>query len=176
MINVTCREIELEIAPRRRGRVSRERSRAEVIDSAMAENSAWDATVRMLYLAHMLVEAWLGAIKLARGGYAGLDTRLSLPIGLGLVAESTAKYARHHGVALLSIALLGGLVWWRRLEGTETGTVVSASLAFFHSGAVAVMAHALSAKVVLLHLPFAALFACHAAIGGGAPRRPPARP
>ena len=116
--------------------------------------------VRLLYLGHTALELVLGGIKL-RGTYSDV-----------LIPEGAEKYVRHHGVALLALALLGGLVVWRRQESTQAGTLASLVLSFFHAGAVAVMAHALSPKVLLLHLPFAAGFACHAAIGSQPRKRP----
>eukprot|EP00966_Prymnesium_polylepis_P187669 4350650-Prymnesium_polylepis.1 len=102
-----------------------------------------------LYISHTLLELVLGAIKL-RGTYSGFE----MPPG-------TEKFARHHGVALLSLALLGALVLARRLIDTAAGEVCSTVLAFFHAGAVIVMLHALNGKVVLLHLPWALGFAWH---------------
>ena len=113
-----------------------------------------------LYLVHTLLELVLGAVKL-RGKYSGLD-----------MPEGAAKFAQHHGVALLALALLGALVLQRGLVRSETGVLVSTALAAFHAGAVAVMALHLpaGAKVALLHTPFAVGFAWHA-LGG----RPSAR-
>ena len=104
-----------------------------------------------MYAAHAVVEMVLGAVKL-RGSYSSVV----LPPG----AE---KFARHHGVALLSLALLGALALGRGLVNTEAGEVVSLVLASFHTGAVLVMVHAMNAKVVFLHAPFAVGFAWHAA-------------
>lgn len=106
---------------------------------------------RLLYLTHCLLELILGGIKLLRGTYSGFD----MPPG----AE---KFARHHGVALLSLALLSALVLMRGRTETEAGEICSTCLAFFHGGAVAVMMHALNTKVVLLHAPWAIGFAWHA--------------
>ena len=60
----------------------------------------------LLFLAHFLLELALGAVKM-RGTYSGTT-----------MPEGTERFVRHHGVSLLAIALLGGLVWWRRLANT----------------------------------------------------------
>lgn len=112
-----------------------------------------------IYLAHSVLELVLGAVKL-RGTYSGLD-----------MPPAAAKFARHHGVSLLSLSLLGFLVLSRRLVHTETGNLVSVVLTCFHAGAVAVMVHALNTKVVLLHAPFAVAFAWHAFASGPRPAR-----
>lgn len=75
-----------------------------------------------LFLCHTLIEIGLGAIKL-RGKYAGIE----MPIG-------SEKFARHHGVSLLSLALLGGLVLLRRSWHKEEGALASIVLCFFHAG------------------------------------------
>ena len=116
-----------------------------------------------LYVAHTLLELVLGGVKL-RGTYSGM----TMPPG----AE---RFARHHGISLLALALLGGLVLrgcssqppHDRLCHTDTGAVVSTVLAFFHAGAVLIMLHALHTtgaglNVVLLHTPFAVAFTWHA--------------
>ena len=118
-----------------------------------------------LYVVHTVLELVLGSIKL-RGTYSGM----TMPPG----AE---RFARHHGVSLLALALLGGLALrgrssqppHDRLCHTDTGAVVSTALAFFHAGAVLVMLHALlttgaGLNVVLLHTPFAVAFTWHARI------------
>uniref|UniRef100_A0A7S3AF75 Uncharacterized protein n=1 Tax=Haptolina ericina TaxID=156174 RepID=A0A7S3AF75_9EUKA len=110
--------------------------------------SQWIAI--LIYICHSLLELVLGAIKL-RGTYSELTT-----------PPEAAKFVRHHGIALLSLSLLGFLVLYRRLVHTATGELASWVLAFFHASAVAVMVHALNAKVVILHLPFAVAFAWHA--------------
>jgi hypothetical protein len=115
---------------------------------AIARSFDW---VSALYLAHALLELALGGIKL-RGRYSAFE-----------MPDGAAKFARHHGVALLSIALLGFLVWKRKLVHTETGALGSMVLAFFHVACVAVMVHAQHAKVVFIHLPFACAFLAHAA-------------
>ena len=105
-----------------------------------------------LYLVHAILELGLGAMKL-RGRYDGQKE-----------AGPEAKLIQHHGVALLALALLGGLVWYCKLGETETGQITSAVLCFFHAGAAAVHAHAWStgsaksASVFAMHLPFALLF------------------
>ena len=102
----------------------------------------------VLYLTHTMLELVLGWMKVFKGSYSGLDDIGDMPLG----AE---KFARHHGIALLSLALLSGLVLARGLTKSETGEVCSLVLAFFHVGAVAIMVHALNLKVVALHVPFA---------------------
>ena len=104
-----------------------------------------------LYLVHTLLELVLGAVKL-RGTYSGLEN----------MPDGAAKFARHHGVALLSLSLLGAETLRRRLVHTEAGTMVSGVLAGFHTGAVVVMLHAAHLKVVYIHLPLAIGFAVHA--------------
>ena len=125
------------------GRAGR-RAAADVLSEvAMGSRAA------MLFLVHALLELVLGAMKL-RGRYEGQSA-----------AGPEAKFIRHHGVALLSLAMLGGLVWWRKLVDTETGKVVSMTLFAFHGGAAAVHAHAWadgsvkSASTFAMHLPFA---------------------
>lgn len=117
--------------------------------------------VRLLFIGHTLLELVLGAIKL-RGTYSGVE-----------IPDGANKFVRHHGVALLSLALLGGLIVWRRLEFSEAGTVASLVLTSFHTGCVAVMSHAADPKVLLVHLPFAAGFAIHAALGAPPKKRHP---
>ena len=112
-----------------------------------------DVLPRLLYLAHVLLELVLGAVKL-RGTYSGV-----------VVPNEAAKFARHHGVSLLSLSLLGALVLSRRLVGTPTGQVASWTFACFHAGAVIVMLHAAHLPVVVVHLPFAFGFALHACTG-----------
>ncbi len=109
----------------------------------------------VLYASHSALELVLGTIKM-RGTYSGF----AMP-------EGADKFARHHGVALLALALLGALVMRRGLVRTPTGSLVSTVLAAFHFGCVMVMIHAMSrhgkgAKVAVLHAPFAAGFAWHA--------------
>ena len=116
----------------------------------------------LLFLAHFLLELALGAVKM-RGTYSGTT-----------MPEGTERFVRHHGVSLLAIALLGGLVWWRRLANTQTGSLASVVLAAFHAGCVAVMCHAFvsgggdaaaakgAVKVMAMHAPFAVAFAVHA--------------
>ena len=108
---------------------------------------------KLLYLAHVLLELVLGAVKL-RGTYSGV-----------VVPSAAAKFARHHGVSLLALTLLGALVLTRGLVSTPTGQVASITLAFFHAGCVAVMVHAEHWPVVFIHLPFALGFAWHAYSG-----------
>ena len=104
-----------------------------------------------LYYAHALVEFVLGAIKL-RGTYNGI-----------IMPVEAAKFARHHGMALLALALLSGECARRRLVSTPAGLLCSLVLCFFHTGAVAVMMYDLHFGPVALHIPFAALFAIHTA-------------
>ena len=55
------------------------------------------SSIEFVFLAHFFLELGLGLLKL-RGKYAGFDA----PAGMG-------KFARHHGVSLLSLALAGWL-------------------------------------------------------------------
>jgi hypothetical protein len=128
--------------------------------AAKAQGSLFGA-VPLLFLCHFLLELVLGAVKL-RGTYSGV-----------VLPEGTDRFVRHHGVSLLAIALLGGLVWWRRLGETQTGSLASVVLAAFHAGCVAVMLHAYALgsgdaaaakgaiKVMAMHAPFALAFAAH---------------
>uniref|UniRef100_A0A7S2IQ71 Uncharacterized protein n=1 Tax=Haptolina brevifila TaxID=156173 RepID=A0A7S2IQ71_9EUKA len=106
--------------------------------------------VYALYVVHTVFETVLGLMKM-RGTYAGVT--------MALGAE---KFARHHGVALLALAALGGEVLRRKLCHTTTGEVASSALTVFHAGAAAVMMHAAAFKTVALHVPFAVGFARHA--------------
>ena len=90
----------------------------------------------LLFLVHTVVEIGLGLVKL-RGRYAGFE----MPPG----AE---KFARHHGVSLLSLALLGGLVLFRRSWAGPEGLLASTVLAFFHLGCVCVRP---AMAVLMLH-------------------------
>ena len=108
--------------------------------------------VPALYVTHALVELVLGALKL-RGSYAGLT-----------MPDEATKFARHHGMALLALALLSGECVRRGLASTAAGGLCSFVLAFFHTGAVAVMTYELHFEAVALHVPFAAAFAIHAAM------------
>ena len=76
-----------------------------------------------LYASHTLVELALGLLKL-RGRYHHESP--------GSRSPKSAMYCRHHGAALLALALLGGLVWWRGLVAGEAGFVASVVLAAFH--------------------------------------------
>eukprot|EP00931_Biecheleriopsis_adriatica_P079026 TRINITY_DN52442_c0_g1_i1.p1 TRINITY_DN52442_c0_g1~~TRINITY_DN52442_c0_g1_i1.p1 ORF type:complete len:133 (-),score=27.15 TRINITY_DN52442_c0_g1_i1:63-461(-) len=113
----------------------------------------------MLYLTHALTEFGLGLIKL-RGHYAHEDPA-SKPLHSQL-------YVRHHAAALLSLALLGYLVWRRGLVSSETGKITSASFALFHVGAVLANAYAWLqgavqlGKILIPHMPFALGFVWHA--------------
>ena len=106
-----------------------------------------------LYIAHALLELVLGAVKL-RGTYSGI----SMP-------PEAAKFAQHHGISLLALALLGGECARRDLIHTPTGALCSLVLCFFHTGAVIVMAFHSNTAVVLTHAPFALGFAVHAIAG-----------
>ncbi len=112
-------------------------------------------TLEGLYAAHALVELVLGAVKL-RGRYSGME-----------MPDGAEKFARHHGVALLAIALLGAETLRRGLVRTAAGTMVSLVLCAFHAGCVAVMLHAAIANraalnVAFMHAPFAIGFGAHA--------------
>ena len=119
--------------------------------------AAWD----LVYLAHVMLETVLGAMKL-RGRYS------HQPKG-ARTDERTAAYVRHHGFSLLAHALLGWLVWQRGRVHSETGRMASSVLALFHGGPVAAFALAWhrgampTAKILVPHAPFALLFAWHAA-------------
>ena len=115
------------------------------------ERSTASKAAYYLYLAHFLLELVLGALKL-RGTYSGIDMSC---------APGSAKFARHHGVSLLAIALLGGEVLRRRMCDSVTGEVASFVLASFHTGCVLVMLHAINLKVVAIHAPFAIGFWWH---------------
>ena len=107
--------------------------------------------MEVVFLLHSLFEFFLGAIKL-RGKYGVVD----MPIG----AE---KFARHHGVSLLAISLLGFMAWRQKLVHTSTGLFVSKVLAVFHAGCVAVLiTHAGGFSSTLVHSFFAAGFTWHA--------------
>ena len=112
----------------------------------------------LLYIAHTLLEIVLGAVKL-RGRYSAMQT----PPG----AE---RFVRHHGISLLALAMLGCLVLGKRMVHTEFGKVASATLAFFHAGAVMTMLHAWSQtgeglNVAFTHAPFAIGFFLHGSYG-----------
>ena len=104
----------------------------------------------LLYYAHALAQCLLGAKKL-RGTYSGV-----------VVAPEAAKFARHHGVSLLALALLGALCVRRGFVHTPTGTMCSQVLCVFHLGAALVMLYDANFLPVLLHAPFALAFAWHA--------------
>ena len=108
--------------------------------------------VLALYIAHALLELVLGGLKLVKGSYSGLT-----------MPDEAAKFARHHGIALLALALLGGECARRGLTSTAAGGLCSLVLALFHTGAVAVMTYELHFGPVALHIPFAAAFAIHTA-------------
>ena len=85
------------------------------------------STIEFIFLAHFFLELGLGLLKL-RGKYAGFDA----PAGM-------ERFARHHGVSLLSLALAGWLIYRQRLAFSAAGVVAALVLCAFHSGAVAVM-------------------------------------
>ena len=117
-----------------------------------------DAAANALYLAHAVLELVLGVLKL-RGRY-----QHETP---GQRSPRSAMYVRHHGFALLSLAYLGALVWWRGLVNTTVGGDVSIVLMLFHGGAVFAFRPAWeagaipTAKLLLPHFPFAFGFLWH---------------
>ena len=116
---------------------------------------SWGET---LFLMHAILELVLGALKL-RGRYSH-----EVP---GSRSARDEMYVRHHGFSLLSLALLGYLVWREGLVDTPTGRGASSVLAVFHGGAVAafLQTYATGAigigKVIVPHLPFAVAFMWH---------------
>lgn len=100
-----------------------------------------------VFTLHTLLELFLGAIKVIKGGYKGFE----MPPG-------GEKFAMHHGVSLMSLALLGGLVLHRRSWSMEEGFMVSLVLCCFHAGCVAIRP---DAAVLLLHGLLAIGFAYH---------------
>ena len=78
-------------------------------------------------------------------------------------------YVRHHAFSLLSLALLGFLVWWHDMVDNPVGRSASLVLFVFHGGACVAFAHAWMnraiklGKIIVPHGPFALLFAAHAA-------------
>mmetsp|Transcript_1256 Transcript_1256/g.3535 ORF Transcript_1256/g.3535 Transcript_1256/m.3535 type:complete len:131 (-) Transcript_1256:133-525(-) len=115
----------------------------------------YDSTVGspafLLYFAHFFVELVLGAVKL-KGTYSSVDISC---------APGAEKFARHHGVSLIALAIAGGEVLRRGLLNTVTAEVVSFAMAIFHTGTMVVMLHALHLKVVCIHAPFAVGFWVH---------------
>ena len=116
-----------------------------------------------LYLAHVLLELVLGAIKL-RGRYSH-EAPASRTV-------RSAMYVRHHAFSLLALALMGWHVWTNDLVHTHIGRMMSQVLLVFHGGAVVAFTYAWIGnsiplgKVVVPHLPFAVAFAVHALRGG----------
>ena len=113
-----------------------------------------------LFIAHTLLELFLGLIKL-RGRYQHEKPTVRSD-------ERSKMYTRHHGASILSLALLGGLVTIHGLEDDETGRIASACLFMFHGGAVVAFAYAWAShnaipafKVCVPHLPFALGFGYH---------------
>ena len=102
-----------------------------------------------LYLLHGIVEIGLGAVKLS-GTYQGV-----------VMPENTQKFVRHHGLALISLGLLGILMFQRQLVNTEAGKTVSLSLAAFHCSVCVLMLTAMAMGPFLNHLPFAIGFLAH---------------
>ena len=100
-----------------------------------------------VFTLHTLLELFLGAIKVIKGGYKGFE----MPPG-------GEKFAMHHGVSLMSLALLGGLVLHRRSWSMEEGLMVSLVLCCFHAGCVAIRP---DTAVLLLHGSLAIGFAYH---------------
>ena len=91
----------------------------------MSSMAARRSIVVALYVAHTILELILGGVKL-RGKYSHLP---------GPMPEGAERFARHHGVSLLALALLGGLALAHsprpphdRLCHTETGNLVSTAL------------------------------------------------
>uniref|UniRef100_A0A7S0JM76 Uncharacterized protein n=1 Tax=Calcidiscus leptoporus TaxID=127549 RepID=A0A7S0JM76_9EUKA len=115
-------------------------------------------TASLLYVSHALLELLLGALKL-RGRYAHERGKYREP--------RSAMYTRHHGCSLLSLSMLGALIWMRGLVDLEAGAIASACLALMHGGAVAsfVIAWVQGAipfvKVIVPHAPFALGFTWH---------------
>ena len=113
-----------------------------------------------LYLAHVLLEIVLGAIKL-RGRYSH-----EVP---GARTPRDRMYVRHHAFSLLSLALLGYLVWKADMVDTQVGRSASLVLFVFHGGACVAFTHAWLnsaikfGKIIVPHGPFALLFGLHAA-------------
>ena len=112
-----------------------------------------------LYLAHTLLELFLGLIKL-RGRY-----QHEAP---GSKAPRSEMYTRHHGCTILALALLGFFVWYDSATDTRHGTQSSAVLALFHGGATLSFLYAYLhgaipfGKVCMPHGPFAIAFLAHA--------------
>ena len=110
-----------------------------------------------LFLVHTLLECGLGVVKL-RGKYAGFT-----------MPDGAEKFARHHGISLLSLSLLGALVLLRRTSSKEEGQLAALVLAFFHVGCVCVRP---AITVLLMHGVLALGFMWHAgALDKAASRR-----
>ena len=101
----------------------------------------------ILFTAHSLLETGLGAVKVVKGGYKDFD----MPPG-------GEKFARHHGVSLLSIALLGLCVLLRRSWLEPEGLMASIVICAFHTGCVLIGP---SPAVLLLHGSLAVGFGCY---------------
>jgi hypothetical protein len=121
----------------------------------------------LLFIAHAFLEFGLGAIKL-RGTYAGLQTCGTEAAAISDVPAppcmppEAAKFARHHGICILALGLLGGECARRQLVQTEFGKLTALVLGFFHAGCTLVMVQAINLKVVAMHAPFAIGFLWHA--------------
>lgn len=99
-------------------------SSSGTVPGASAPGGA-DKAATLIFGLHTLVELVLGGIKL-RGKYANFE----LPPG----AE---KNVRHHGVALLALALLGAMVLARgegRMLAPGEGRMATTVLCAFHGG------------------------------------------
>jgi hypothetical protein len=128
------------------------RSQTAMASHGKPKTTSYASVAIAIYALHTILETVLGMIKM-RGRYSG-----------DKVAGPQAKFIRHHGIALLSLALLGGLVWRQKLIETPTGRIASSTLCFFHAGAALVHVHAFvagstaSAATAAMHLPFAVAF------------------
>ena len=112
-----------------------------------AEPGGGDKAATLIFALHTLVELVLGAIKL-RGKYANLE----LPPG----AE---KNVRHHGVALLALALLGAMVLARgegRMLAPGEGRMATTVLCAFHGGCCLA---GVTGAILVLHGSFFLAFA-----------------
>lgn len=143
----------------------------------------------VLYLSHIVLEIFLGAIKL-RGRcvlklafhltFCAYSLNLSRVSALcapltadahetpGSRSGAAAMYVRHHAFSILSMTALSYIVWSHNMVDTALGRQASAALALFHGGAVGSFTYAWSGgaikfrKVLVPHLPHAVGFALHA--------------
>ena len=111
----------------------------------------------LLFTAHTLLEAGLGAVKVSKGGYKGFD----MPPG-------GEKFARHHGVSLMSLALLGACVLARRSWSEPEGYLASIVICAFHAGCVFIGP---SPAVLLLHGSLAVGFGTYLVMPKRSPRK-----